>query len=180
MKNEKNFKEISVTRQSEPIAVSTDRLWEIIGPGFADVGKWATSIDYSEGSGNSSIDGAPCDERACDISAKGFDKVGEKITKYDATNQKVSYRVLHGMPGFVKFAENNWEVVKVGDKSALKMNLTMQLGKFMGAIMGGMFNRSLQKTFTGMFEDIKVYAETGDVSKAKKERMAKLQQKEAA
>ena len=68
----------------------------------------------------------------------------------------------------------------MGDKSALKMNLTMHLGKFMGAIMGGMFNRSLQKTFTVMFEDIKVYAETGDISKAKKERIAKLEQKKAA
>jgi hypothetical protein len=38
-------------------------------------------------SGTSGFAGAPCDERVFDISAKGFDKVREKITKYDEENK---------------------------------------------------------------------------------------------
>ena len=42
------YKEV---KMSKPVAinVSADALWEIIGPGFADAGKWSTAVDHSAG-----------------------------------------------------------------------------------------------------------------------------------
>lgn len=178
MKKDKEYKEVLMTKTSPAINVSTDKLWEIIGPGFADAGLWSTAIDYSEGSGEAEFEGATCSERACELNASGFDQVGEKITKYNAQTKEVSYKVLHGMPGFVTFAENNWIVVDLGNnQSALKMSLTMHMKKFMGALMGGMMSKKLDKLFDLLFNDLTVFAETGKVSTEKAERIAKLAKK---
>ena len=56
----------------------------------------------------------------------------------------------------------------------LKVTLTMHTSKFMGTLMGGMMRSNIKKVLPTLTRDLKVYAETGEVSEEKKERMAKL------
>jgi len=44
----------------------------------------------------------------------------------------------------------------------------------MGAMMGGMFKKKLNTTIDGVISDLKIYAETGEISTEKKERNEKL------
>ena len=82
------------------------------------------------------------------------------------------------MPGFVVLASNHWTVIDLGNgKSALEMNFTMHSKKFMGTLMGGMMKRNVKKVFPTLFRDLKVSAETGEVSNEKKQRMEKLAKK---
>jgi len=174
----KEYKEIEMVEQSEIIAVSADQLWQIVGPGFGEAGIWSTAIDHSVGSGEAEFEGAMCSIRSCEVNVKGFDKVGEILTMYNENKQTLTYKITEGMPGFVLYAANNWRVVGIDDThSRLEMTATIHTKKFMGALMGGMLRKNLEKVFPALFLDLKVYAETGDVSDDKKERIAELEAK---
>jgi hypothetical protein len=174
-------KEVQQTRLSEVINIPASKLWEIVGPGFADAHVWSTAIDHSLGKGAGKFEGATCSERYCEVNASGFDKIQESLTSYDAKAQTFSYNAHTGLPSFVSFAENLWEVVDLGNgKSQIKMTITMRMKPFMGFLMGGMFRRNLNKTLSSVMQDLKIYAETGEISAAKKARMAYMAKKQAA
>lgn len=172
--NKKN-KEIKQTRMSEVINVSANDVWKIVGPGFEDAWKWSTAVDHSEGSGEAQFDGATCNERYCEINAKGFNKINESLVEYSDADQILAYQVNAGLPGFVTYVQNRWRIVEVGPgQCQLEMTITMRMKPFMGTLMGGMFRKNLDKTISGVMRDLKVYAETGEISEEKKKRMDRL------
>lgn len=176
-KNQKQekMKELKQTKKSEVINASAEDLWKIIGPGFANAYEWSTAIDHSAGSGAAEFEGATCSERSCELNAKGFSKIGEKLTEYDAQQKVLAYDAHIGLPGFVTYANNQWRVVELeSGKSSLEMTITMRLKPFMGALMGGMFKKNLNNTIDSVLRDLKVYTETGEDSQQKKDRMAAL------
>lgn len=174
-----NRKEVQMSK-SVIVNVSADKLWEIIGPGFADAGKWSTAIDHSAGHGKGQFDGATCDTRTCDLSAKGFKSVNEKITEYSDEDKTLSFDVFEGMPGFVTKANNRTVITSIGNgKAKAELTITMHLKPLMGAIMGGMFKKNLSNLIDSALEDLQVYAETGKPSQRKLDRMAKLSKKAA-
>ena len=171
----KKYKEIKISLQSNAINVSTDELWQILGPGFEKAGEWSRAVDHSEGIGQAQFKGATCDTRACDINAKGFNKVTERLTYYDSEKQSLTYDIIEGTPGFVISTSSHWQVVSLDqNKAALQMTVTIQSKKFMGSLMGKSFKKSIMRLIPGVFEDLTIYAETGQISEAKKTRMAKL------
>lgn len=172
---EAKVKEVQQTRLSEVINVPAAELWQIVGPGFTDAYVWSSAIDHSEGRGNAQFEGATCDERYCEVNSAGFDKIQEKLTIYNDETMELAYNAYAGLPSFVSFAENHWEVVDLGSgKSQIRMTITMHMKPFMGWFMGGMFRRNLDKAINSVMDDLKIYAETKEISEAKKKRMAKL------
>lgn len=164
-------------KMSKPVTinVSSDTLWEIIGPGFSEAGKWSTAVDHSVGHGEGKFDGAVCDTRSCDLSAKGFTSVNEKITEYDASNKTMAFDVVEGMPGFVTLMNNRTVVTDLGnERSKAELQITMHMKPFMGWLMGGLLKKNLNNLLDSALDDLKVYAETGAPSDRKKARMAKL------
>ncbi|GAB5557419.1 MAG: hypothetical protein SchgKO_16320 [Schleiferiaceae bacterium] len=157
------------------IAVPEDALWEMIGPGFVDVYKWSSNVDHASGTGTPEFEGAVCSERSCDLNVKGFSKISEKLTKYNAKTKTLAYTVQEGMPGFVTEATNEWTVVPVG-KNASKLTMKARFGSkgIMGALMNGMMEKKMVQTLETVLNDAKVYAETGLPSKAKRDRMKQL------
>ena len=173
------YKEV---KMSKPVTinVSADALWEIIGPGFADAGNWSTAVDHSAGHGDGKFDGASCDTRSCDLSAKGFDSVNEKITEYDASNKTMAFDVIDGTPGFVTYLNNRTVVTDLGNgKSKAELQITMRMKPFMGWLLGGMLKKNLNNLLDSALEDLKVFAETGMPSARKQARMKKLSAKAA-
>ena len=160
------------------IHVSAAQLWEMVGPGFVEVYKWASSVDHAEGQGNSEFKGAVCDERFCDVNAKGFSKVSEKLTKYNEEEMNLAYAVLEGMPGFVTKAVNDWTVVPVGtNQSKLVMKAEFASKGLMGSLTRGMMQKKMETLLETVLNDAKVYAETGKVSTAKQARIDELAKK---
>ncbi len=162
------------------INVSADRLWEMVGPGFVDVYKWSSNVDHAEGKGQSEFDGAVCSERFCDVNVKGFSKISEELTDYNATKMSLTYQVKDGMPKFITKAENNWVVVPIDDhQSKLVMNVNFESKGLMGKMMNGMMRKKMDKTLDTVLNDAKVYAETGEISDEKRQRVEKLARKAA-
>ena len=92
-------------------------VWKVLGEQFADVGEWASSINKS------SIDG-PLGKgavRTCDLKAFGpvpAGKVTEELTKFEHESRSLTYVVLSGVPGFMRFVENVWTVDELDDNRA--------------------------------------------------------------
>lgn len=162
------------------INVPAEELWQMVGPEFVEVYKWSSSVDHATGKGNSPFEGAVCDERFCDVNVKGFSKISEKLTHYDADRMDLIYAVNSGLPGFVTKAENNWTVVAIDDNhSKLVMKANFEVKGFMGFMMKGMMKGKLKKTLQTVLQDAKVYAETGQISEDKAKRIAQLKKKKS-
>ena len=169
-----NIKYFELTKETI-INVSADKVWEIAGPGFAEAGKWATNVDHSTGSGKSQFEGAVCDERSCDLNAKGFNKISEKLTHYSDKDMELTYDVIEGMPKMMAKARNAWKVESLGpNKTRVTMNGTFGVQGFMGKLMSGMMRKKLDTLLSIALNDLKVYAETGTVSDTKRARLEQL------
>lgn len=149
------------------IGAPADRVWEIIGPGFADVSTWATAIPTSTAAGVPRPDGAPCEGRVCRVAAAGFDQIVEELLDYDGTARSLTYRAAHGMPGFVTAARNAWSVrARPSGGAAFTMSAHVEV-KGMGRFMAPFLRVYLQSIGRRTARDLRVYAETGQVSPSK-------------
>lgn len=160
------------------INVSADELWEMVGPGFTDVYKWASNVDHSEGAGTAEFSGATCSERTCDVAVKGFNKIQEKLVKYSDDQMNLAYSVHEGMPGFITEATNDWTVVPVSDTQCkLVMKAKFRTKGLMGSLMTGNMEKKMNTLLGTVLNDAKVYAETGNPSEEKLARIAQLDKK---
>lgn len=167
-------KEVKMSK-SITVNVTADELWQIVGPGFSEAGKWSTAVDHSVGHGEGKFDGAVCDSRSCDLSAKGFTSVNERITEYDDDNRVVAFDVFEGMPGFVTHMNSRNVITGLGQgKSKVELQITMHMKPFMGALMGGMLKKNINNLLDSALDDLKVFAETGKPSDRKLARLKKL------
>ena len=172
-------KEVKMSK-SVTLNVSANDLWQIVGPGFAEAGKWSSAIDHSAGHGEGKFDGATCDSRSCDLSAKGFSSVNERITEYDDKNRTLAYDVFEGMPGFVTYTNNHWVITDLEEgQCKADLQITMHMKPFLGSLLGGMLKKNISNLLDISLDDLKVYAETGQQSDRKKARMQKLSAKAA-
>ena len=175
MEQNEKVKGFILNKESDTINVSAEKLWEIVGKQFAHAYEWSTAVDHSSGSGTAQFEGATCDARSCDLNAKGFNKVDEKITNYDDEKMNLVYDVVGGLPGFVEKATNNWTIVSVGEnQSKIIMKMRFNVKGLMGALMKGVMKRQIEKIINTSMNDLKVYAETGKPSAEKQKRINKL------
>lgn len=163
------------------INVPAAELWEMVGPGFVEVYKWASNVDHATGQGTSPFEGAVCDERFCDVNVKGFSKISEKLTAYDEQIMNLAYQVKNGLPGFISKGENDWTVVSLGNnQSKLVMKANFEVQGFMGFLMKGIMKGKMNKTLETVLNDAKVYLETGKISQAKAKRIKQIAKKNKA
>lgn len=172
----KTYKEINKTLISETIHVSADSLWTILRE-FDKVGQWTSTLDHSEGYGEAIFEGTTCNGRVCETSVGRSNKIIEELDLFDDDKRELAYRLTEGAPGFVKMARNHWTVIEVGpNQSKVQMDVSMHLSKFMGFLLGGVITKQMTKQVNIVQAELKLYAETGEVSQAKKEQLAKQKQ----
>lgn len=173
---ERKYKEIHMETTSKVINVSADSLWNIIRQ-FDDVAIWSSSMDNITLHGEPEFEGASCSSRTCE-SAAGFGTVDEKMTLFSNASRELAYESSGEGPWFLVSGKNHWSVIEISPtQSALKLNFELQLEKFPGVFLAGFLRKSIAKGIPQFFQDLKVYAETGEVSKAKRERLMKIASK---
>lgn len=137
-----------------------DEAWEVLGPQFQDVHKWASSVKHSTSLNNESLNGSTCNERGCTV--KGVGEIKEKLLTYSPENYSLSYQVHEGMPKMIKYASNNWQLIDLGNgKTKLKLKIRLETKGFMGWLMGGMMKKKMTKLSGEIAEEFKYYVETG-------------------
>lgn len=160
------------------IDVPAEVLWKFIGPGFIEVYQWSSNVDHAEGRGTSEFQGAVCSERFCDVNVKGFNKISERLSKYDQDKQHLAYEVTDGMPSFITHASNEWSVLPLSvNQSKLRMKAIFRSKGILGALMNGLMKKKMNDTLETVLNDAKIYLETGEVSMAKQKRIEQLAKK---
>ncbi|MBL1420068.1 MAG: SRPBCC family protein [Alphaproteobacteria bacterium] len=160
-------KKLQMKKTSSSINISADKLWDLLKD-YHTVGTWIRNIDHSTGSGDTNFEGNPFAERTCHIAAAGYDIVKEKLNIFDPEKRQFGYIAFESLPGFVLHASNIWTVSEAGpNKSKLEMNISLKVKPLMGAILGGFMLKSFSKNIDEAFEDLTIFAETGNVSPAK-------------
>ena len=167
---ENKHKVITRTLVSDNINVSADSLWSILRA-FDKVSDWTSTLDHSQGKGESKYEGATCNERVCEVNSK---KLVEELTMFNDGKMELAYELTKGAPGFVKLASNHWKVIEIGPhESKVEMNVTMHLSKVLGFFLGKAITIKMAQQVSIVLNDLKIYAETGEVSKAKKAQIEK-------
>lgn len=150
------------------IESSADAVWELIGPGFAEVGAWVTAIPASTATGPSRPDGAPCEGRVCSVAASGFDTITEELTAYDAHRRSLTYRATRGMPSAVRQANNTWQVHQETTTSC-RFTMTAEVTfSSAGRLLAPALVAYLRMIGRQTARDLKVYAESGEPSASKR------------
>ncbi|MDJ0753866.1 MAG: SRPBCC family protein [Ardenticatenaceae bacterium] len=149
------------------VNASAQTLWKILGEDYDRVGEWTSEVptskpnpDLPEGQG-----------RVC--STEGFGDAKETITEFSPRDRVLAYTAeIEKMPFFVKEMGNRWEVVPRGDKRALvKMHLKGRLLPVFAQLMGPVMKKQMAKSADTLLEELKYYAETGDIHPRKKKQL---------
>ena len=160
--------------KTDTINASADRIWEILSDGFADIGTWASAVDHSEAHTKAAAPaGATAGGRTCEVPGFGF--TDERFTHYDEANKTFSFSVeAEKIPGFFKNMASTWKVVATGPETS---RVTTKIAGEATGLMGALVSPMMKRKFSGLldqgYEDLRVYAETGQVSDAKRKAQAK-------
>ena len=112
------------------IDAPADRVWEVIGPGFARIGEWACVIPASTpvpapattpgpAAGlPAAVTMAPVPGRVCTTGSRLLPQVSELLVAYDPAGRTLTYQA-NGMPAFVTLARNTWTVIPDGERACL-------------------------------------------------------------
>jgi hypothetical protein len=149
--------------------------WELVGPGFINVSNWGRGVNSSwlNESAIKNFEEAPAGGRVCDVS--GFGTVKEGILHYDSQKFEISWSANSDkIPGFVSKIRNDVKVEVIDENSCrVSINITADISGVMGFLMGGVMKKNFSKVMSGFLKDLKIYAETGQISEKKKSELAK-------
>lgn len=141
------------------IDVSANVLWQIAGPGFANVAAWTQSVERSTAEGPPVLPGAPCAGRVCHVNIRGYDTLREEITHYDAAAKELAYRVTQGTPSFVLLAQNHWTIRPVSaTECQVEMLCTLRLRPIAGLLLGGIMSRQVRSNLEAVCKELRAHA----------------------
>jgi Polyketide cyclase / dehydrase and lipid transport len=111
-----------------PIDAPADAVWQIVGPRFADIGRWASAIRSSRTANAEPPDRtAPFNGRVCETGLRIAPRVTETIVAYDDAARTLTYKG-DGLPAFVALASNRWRVTAIAPgRCVLSLDATIGL-----------------------------------------------------
>jgi len=157
---------MNVNRQIN-VNASASELWHILADKYDKVGEWTSAIpdsapnpDLPEGQG-----------RVCTTSNFGITK--ETITHMDEAEQSFGYNVdIPEGPFFIQGVDNTWRVEPNGEiNTTVFMQAQVQLLPVFAQLMSPILKRQMAKRVDKILEELKYYAETGQIHPRKQEQL---------
>jgi hypothetical protein len=156
------------------INAPADKLWRILGDGFADIDQWYSLVSESrafEGEIPEGLMVAPEAPVPGRVTVTSLATATEILTAYSNAERTFTFDALD-MPFFIKVARNTTTVRESGDGAVATMLLEIELlGPF--KVMNEAMAKRMTKSLGGVLEELKHYAETDTLPPAKKEALAK-------
>ena len=145
-------------------------IWSILANDYTTVGQWTSVIKNSEPVLGDVLPGAPAYGRVCDTPDGVFK---EKITQFDEERHVLAYEVEQGLPFFVRGGGNTWSLKRLDDaRTQVNMHMKFDMPAMVEFAMGWMMRRQMAGTGDRFLEELKVFAEKGEISAAKKQQLA--------
>jgi hypothetical protein len=122
------------------IDAPADQVWEVIGPGFARIGEWASVIHASAPipgpEGPACAAGAPATGRVCATGVRLLPRVTETLIAYDQSRRTLTYQA-GDLPALVTLARNTWTVVPAGERRCrVRLQAQFQARGAIGVLVG--------------------------------------------
>ncbi|MEL6106529.1 MAG: SRPBCC family protein [Planctomycetota bacterium] len=159
------------------IDAAPQQVWSITGEDFANIDKWISGVNASIGSGQG-VNGSLCTERTCVPSYRGFKDTTERLVEFDPAARRLKYQIVEGLPGMVEYATNEWTHEAKGEGTQVTMRIKMRLNGVMGFAMKPMLGVQMGKILGEGLEELKVYAETGELHPRKAAAKRKYEKKQ--
>ena len=162
---------MKVTRCIE-IQAAADRVWQVLGPNFADADQWCSAVFSSEARHEGQpLPGAPAAGRVCETS---IGPAKETVTRYDETAHRITYAAhAEKMPGFVRGLVGDWHVESLpGERSRVTFTMTADLKFPFSLVMPPLMKLQLKPLARQTLEELKHFVETGQPHPRKREAKA--------
>jgi hypothetical protein len=111
------------------IDAPADQVWQVVGPGFARIGDWATSIPASAATpapapaaASCAVASAPVTGRTCSTGTRLVPRIAETLTDYDEQRRTLTYQA-GGLPALITTARSTWTVTPAGE-TACRVTVT--------------------------------------------------------
>ena len=167
-------KKVVEIKKSIYIDIPKEELWKITADDFTKVDKWISGVNFAESTGDQETGiGAA---RSCTPSYKGFKKTTEKIIKFKPMDS-FTYQIAEGLPKMVVYATNTWIHESKGAGTVLTMHTKMELKGLMGTIAKGPLKKKMNTILQDALEELKLFAETGNLHERKVAAMRKFEAK---
>ena len=149
------------------INAPASHLWQILVNDFNDISGWATVVLTSGPNPHVPIG----EGRVCQTT---LGNNSETITEFNENDRTYTYVVEpEKTPFFLKGIENTWTVKPLGpERSEVSMRANVTLHTLMGKLMAPLVRRRMLKGFGSLLEELKVFAETGQVHQRKMEQLS--------
>ena len=146
------------------INASAEKVWDVLGRDFVNIGTWATSVPHSAVNNEAArVNNSPVGGRVCNTD---FGDVSEEFTAYDDDKKSLSFRGVFDSKMFKNLISTN-DVVSVDENTAeVKITPNVEL-TFIGTLMYPMIKMQLNKAIDQILDDLKYYVENGKPSPAK-------------
>lgn len=140
-----------------------DKVWQAVGPEFAESGKWGSILASSKPTKSSGPSGAPCSGRVCQTN-NGMGGFTETLVHYNEMSKELAYTAKGDkMPDFVKGLRNHWKLKPVDAKrTKILTNLEMNVGFPFSIFPGPMMKMQMGKMLQMGLEELKYYVENGE------------------
>ena len=146
------------------VNASADKVWDVFGRGFADIGVWSTAVSHSVANNNlPSVNNSPVGGRLCETS---IGKISEEFTAYDDDKKTFSFKGVITSKMF-NSVTNSAEVTSTDENTTLvKITPEIKL-TFLGNLMSPLIRMQLSKLTDQILDDLKYYVENGKPSPSK-------------
>ena len=146
------------------INASAEKVWDILGHKFADVGQWARSVSKSVVNNNAQkVNNSPVGGRLCDTS---IGNISEEFTAYDEEKMTFSFKGVITSKVFTNVISTN-TVSAINDNTS-KVTVTPNVDlTWIGVIMSPLIRLNLSKTLNEVLKDLKYFAENDKPSPQK-------------
>jgi Polyketide cyclase / dehydrase and lipid transport len=159
------------------ITAPASAVWKVIGPGFANIGNWATAIPASTGlphqppAAQNLLEVAPVAGRVCSTGLAIAPQVTETLVTYDDASRSLTYEAA-GMPSFVTTARNTWTVTPLDNDSCI-VNLDAQFDTrgVVGTLARWAMLAQLGRTSRQLRDDLRHFVEHGTPSPRKERQL---------
>lgn len=148
------------------INASTKELWRILADDYDKIGEWTTTVQLS----TPNPDVPEGEGRVC---STALGHVKETITHKDEQKHAFTYAVTaENAPFFLDGIDNTWNVEAVGNNQSLvRMSANVKLMPVVGQLIAPFMKMRMLKGFNSILEELKYYAETGQIHPRKLEEL---------
>ena len=153
--------------QQTIINAPVSQLWKILAEDYDQISGWAAAV--LESGPNPEV---PVGEGRVCLTTVGTNI--ETITHKDKNARTFSYNVVpEKAPFFFKGVENTFDLKPLGNnQTEVSMSANVDLSPVIGTLLGPLVRKRMLKGFVGILEELKQYAETGEVHVRKQRSIA--------